>query len=118
MNRLKNGIILMILISFLCFVIVMPVSCLFETLTGISCPACGMTRAFLAMLRFDFLSAIYYNILSIPLAIFLAYAIIRLIIDFIQNHSTFLEGVLKFLQKYYLIILLLLGISFLFNNLK
>ena len=96
----------------------MPVSCLFKTLTGISCPACGMTRAFLAMLRFDFLSAIYYNILSIPLAIFLAYAIIRLIIDFIQNHSTFLEGVLKFLQKYYLIILLLLGISFLFNNLK
>ena len=35
--------------------------CLFKALLGIACPACGMTRAYTALLRLDFASAFYYN---------------------------------------------------------
>lgn len=118
MNRLKNGIILIILISFLCLVAIIPVTCIFKTVTGISCPACGMTRAFLAILHFDFLTSIWHNILGIPLFIFLIFSCIALFKDFICNDFAYIPKVLNFFGKHYILFLILLGISFLFNNLK
>ncbi len=116
--RLKNGLILFILISFLCFVAIMPVTCIFKTVAGIYCPACGMTRAFLAILHFDFLEACYQNLLSIPLFFFLAFSVIMLIKDFIKNRFSYIPKVLDFFSRYYLFIIILLIISFAFNNLK
>lgn len=118
MNRLKNGIILIILISFLCLVAVMPVTCILKTVTGISCPACGMTRAFLAIFHFDFLTSIYHNLLGIPLFIFLIFFSFMLLKDFLQNRFDFIPNLLTFLEKYSFLIITLLVISFLFNNLK
>ena len=118
MNRLKSGLILIILISFLCFVAIMPVTCIFKTVTGISCPACGMTRSFISIMQFDFLEAFYQNLLGIPLFIFLTISFFMLIKDFVLNEFTYIPHVLKFFNKHYLSILLLLLISFAFNNLK
>ena len=118
MNKLKNGIILIVLISFLCLVAFMPVTCIFKTVTGISCPACGMTRSFLAIFHFDFLSSIYHNLLSIPFFIFLIYFSFMLLKDLIQNRFEFIPNFLKFLEKNAFLIIILLIISFLFNNLK
>lgn len=118
MNRLKSGLILIILISFLCFVAIMPVTCVFHTVTGIYCPACGMTRAFLAILHFDFLEAFFQNLLSIPLFIFIIFSIFMLVKDFIQNRFSYIPHVLHFLDKYSIFILVLLLISLVFNNLK
>ncbi len=116
--RLKNGLILFILISFLCFVAIMPVTCIFKTVAGIYCPACGMTRAFLAILHFDFLEACYQNLLSLPLFIFLSFSLFMLGKDFIQNRFSYIPKVLHFLDHYYIVIIILLIISFAFNNLK
>ena len=118
MNRIKNSIILIILICFLCFVATIPVTCIFQTVTGISCPACGMTRAFLALFHFDFLEAIYQNILSIPLFCFLVISVFMLCKDFVKNEFRYIPKVLDFLGKYWIWILILLFISFIFNNLK
>lgn len=118
MNRLKNGLILLILISFLSLVAMMPVTCLFKTVTGISCPACGMTRAFVSILHLDFLDACYQNLLSIPLFLFLVLSVVLLLKDIIQNHFSYLPHVLKFLGKYAWIFLFLLILSFIFNNIK
>ncbi len=118
MNRLKNGLMLLILISFLCFVALMPVTCILKTVTGIYCPACGMTRAFLAILDFNFLEACYQNLLCIPLLLFLIISVCMLIKDFAQNSFSYIPQVLNFFNKYSFIILLLLFISFVFNNLK
>ena len=118
MNRIKNSIILIILICFLCFVATIPVTCIFQTVTGISCPACGMTRAFLALFHFDFLKAIYQNILSIPLFCFLVISVFMLCKDFVKNEFRYIPKVLDFLGKYWLWVLILLFISFIFNNLK
>lgn len=118
MNRLKNGLILLILISFLSLVAIMPVTCLFKTVTGISCPACGMTRAFEAILHFDFLEACYQNLLSIPLFLFLIFSVVMLLKDLIQNRFSYIPRLLFFFKNDAFVILLLLVISFIFNNLK
>lgn len=35
--------------------------CLLKALLNTACPACGMTRAYTALLKLDFASAFYYN---------------------------------------------------------
>lgn len=35
--------------------------CVFVALFGINCPGCGMTRAWLSVLRFDFISAFKFH---------------------------------------------------------
>lgn len=50
------------------------VGCPFYAMTGFLCPGCGGTRAFYALMRADFLSALYYNpviVLSIPFVLYL-----------------------------------------------
>lgn len=37
------------------------IGCPIKYLTGISCGGCGMTRAWLSLLRFDFSAAFYYH---------------------------------------------------------
>ena len=41
------------------------ITCPIRFLTGISCPGCGMTRALLSALRFDFQAAFFYHTLWI-----------------------------------------------------
>lgn len=36
-------------------------SCVFETVLHIPCPGCGMTRAILSAIKFDFVSAFHYH---------------------------------------------------------
>ena len=49
------------------------ISCPIKFVTGISCPGCGMTRAWLAVLRLDFAAAFYYHPLFLlpPIAVIL-----------------------------------------------
>ncbi len=36
-------------------------NCLFKMVTGFPCPGCGLTRAFLSILHFDFKASFFYN---------------------------------------------------------
>ena len=51
------------------------IGCVFRLMTGIPCPGCGMTRAWLAALRLDFAAAIAYHPLFwvVPIAFALAF---------------------------------------------
>ena len=51
------GLVFIIIVLFMC----MSITCPIKYLTGISCPGCGMTRAFLCLFKLDFASAFYYN---------------------------------------------------------
>lgn len=50
-------------------------SCITKLVFGIPCPGCGLSRAFMALIKFDFKNVIYYNatLLVIP---FVAFVII------------------------------------------
>lgn len=51
------------------------IGCVFRLMTGIPCPGCGMTRAWLAALRLDFAAAFAYHPLfwMVPIAFVLAF---------------------------------------------
>lgn len=52
------------------------IGCVFRLMTGIPCPGCGMTRAWLAALRLDFAAAFAYHPLfwMVPIVFVLALA--------------------------------------------
>ena len=43
----------------------LPEICIFKRLTGLKCPGCGMTHAFICLGRFQFGEALRYNIFSV-----------------------------------------------------
>ena len=107
--------LLIVLIFLICFKYKIP--CVFKKIFKIPCPACGMTRAFRSIIRLDFYSAFKYNILSIPIFILLITILILDIIDLVfkKNYITKLFNIIK---KNYLIIIILLIISWIVNLLK
>ena len=109
-------LILFILIAFLLFVLNIPVTCIFKSVTGISCPSCGMTRAFLSILHFNFVDAFFLNVLSIPLFLFIIFSIIIMIIEIFKNKFEYIPKLIRFLGKYWYIFIILLTISFIWNN--
>lgn len=61
------------------------IPCVFNLVTGLQCPGCGITRMLFSLLRLDFANAFYYNpaiMISLPLLIVLATAIL---IEYIKN---------------------------------
>ena len=69
-------IIALAVILFYTIASILDATCLVKYFTGASCPGCGMTRACLSALRFDFSAAFYYHPLWIvmpPLAVLLIF---------------------------------------------
>ncbi|MCR5702826.1 MAG: DUF2752 domain-containing protein [Lachnospiraceae bacterium] len=50
--------------------------CPFRLVTGIPCPGCGLTRAGLSLIKLDFGKVLYYNVMIIPIAIYIIYAVV------------------------------------------
>lgn len=53
--------------------------CPFRFFFGVSCPGCGMTRAFFSLVNFNFSSAFYYHPLIFIMPFIAAYTVARLI---------------------------------------
>ncbi|MEG2348391.1 MAG: DUF2752 domain-containing protein [Clostridia bacterium] len=116
-KRIINIVILLVEIILFTIVVILkvPLECMFQRYFHIACPGCGMTRAFLSILELDFISAIRYNILSVPIFAFLCIMSAGLIKDIIQNTSTTLEKAIKMFKKYSIVIILALIASFIYN---
>lgn len=84
------------------------IPCFFRYLTNIPCPGCGLTRSFLAILNFDIVNAIRYNVLGIPLFILIIILNIYLVKDIIYNKKDTLVFINKVFSKYKIIIILLI----------
>jgi hypothetical protein len=61
-----------------------PIPCLYTKLTGVTCPGCGLSRSFSAMIRGEFVKAKIYNSNGPKIFIFFA---IELILRIVINLS-------------------------------
>lgn len=74
-----------------------------------------MTRAFLQIFRLNFIKAFYYNILSIPLFVFIIYSVFLVGYDIIHSKNIFLSKINLLFSKYYLLIIFSLFLSEIVN---
>lgn len=59
-SRTVIDVVLLVAATIVLFVII-KIPCPFRLITGVSCLGCGMTRAYLSVLRFDFAKAFYFH---------------------------------------------------------
>lgn len=57
-------ILSLLIIFFILYILKIP--CFFRFLTGVPCPSCGMTRAFMALIKLKLTDSFYYHPLLIP----------------------------------------------------
>lgn len=120
MKRIINLLILTIIIIFIWLMVsgTIHYSCIFKRVFNICCPGCGLTRSFRCILNFDFIEAIKYNILGIPLFICSIIFSIMLIFDIIKNNDIGIKSIMKIFNNYYLIIIFILTITMIINNIN
>ena len=87
--------IIEVVIVFLLKANLIHLSCFFKAVFHIPCPGCGLTRAMSELIHFNFLKAIYYNVLIIPVILFLACFNFFVVLDVIKGENR----VLCFLEK-------------------
>lgn len=71
---IKNILVLFILIAIF---YILDIGCIFKKLSGLSCPGCGMTRAWLSFLKGDIGKAFYYHPLFWMIIVIPAITLIR-----------------------------------------
>lgn len=117
-KRCYNFGILLLGLMFFYLVVVKNINleCVFKKLFDISCPGCGLTRCFRAILKGNFSSAFRYSIIGIPLFIFGFIYVLLLVRDIIVNDNLGNRLLYMVFKKYYMVIIILLGISMIINN--
>lgn len=120
MKRFENILILLFGMLFVLIAIsgTIKLNCIFKKLFNISCPGCGLTRSFRALLRLDIISSFKYNIFGPILFIIIIVGIIFLIKDIIMNEDKTIKYTYKILSKYYYIVIICLLISMIINNIR
>ena len=120
MKRFVNIILIVFVISLVIALTsgIINYICPFKFLFHISCPGCGLTRAFRAIINFNFYSAFNYNILSIPLFFIGIIISFCMIIDVFKNSNKTIICILNFFEKNYLFVLFLIILSMFFNNIR
>lgn len=73
--------------------------CIFRIFTGLPCPGCGLTRAFILLLQGKILSSLQYHLLLLPVLFTLLTAATAFIANFFQKENTVRKGVLTFFLK-------------------
>ncbi len=90
-KRLIRSIIIFIAIALLFLLLLfvtksdMPSICLIRQITGLKCPGCGMSRALLSLIQLDIKTAVGYNLLALPILIYIIYIMICAAASYIKS---------------------------------
>ena len=96
----KYAIVLGIAIAYLILVLATGwgIPCIFYTVTGLQCPACGVSRMLLALLRLDVVAAFWYNpylFVNAPIILFcLGYSEVQYVKTGSRTHRRWINIVL------------------------
>ncbi len=114
-NRFRTLLILGLIIFLFLFLCLGQFDCLFKKFFHFPCPGCGMNRAFNELLSFNILVSFKYNILAFPGTLIVLFCIGVLFYDLIKGTNIFLPKLFEILKKYYLIIIIIVFLSWIFN---
>lgn len=88
------------------------ISCIFHTITGYPCPACGTRRALLSLLKGDIYTSVLINPYGLLLALLVIFYTTGLTCDFIRKSHQFRDWLKRSEQllanKYILMLIILL----------
>lgn len=116
MKKTKLMLLLLLVVFFIA--LTFSYQCPFKKILHIACPGCGLTRSIFAILHGHFIESFQYNILGLPIFIFLIYSIIRIFYDIIHKQDTYILKIYNLTVKYWYIILIILFINMLINNIR
>ncbi len=90
--------------------------CIFRKYLHIHCGGCGLTRSIYYLIHLDIKKCLYYNILTFPLLFTFGYYETLAIKDIIKKENKLFDTFFAFLEKYFIIIILLVIASMLYEN--
>ena len=93
-------------------VVILKIPCIFNKITGLFCPGCGITRMFISIIKLEFYQAFRYNSLIFIYLVFIVLSIIYIIFYKLFNKKNKIKNILKFNKFIYtiLIITIIFGI--------
>lgn len=115
-NRILNIFIILCIIIGIYIVVFTDINyiCPFKKIFGINCVACKLTRSAKAFLSGETLLG--YNVLFLPLSIFLLISVIWICKDILRGEKTYIKSMEKILEKRYKEILIGIIIFTFINN--
>lgn len=97
------GIIYAVIVSFFRF----GIPCIFYEMTGLKCPGCGMTRAVMALLRFDVYGALQYNAFSFFITAYILLVTVHTSGEYINSGKYHICAGKEYISIIFLVLLLL-----------
>ncbi len=117
-NRRLTVLISIILLVFgILVVFVFDVDCVFKSTIGVPCPGCGLTRGFRELLSGHLLKAEGYNVLTIPIFLFLLIFFVLLVYDLCFKEEMVSLFFTKIVNTYKVILFIVL-ISWIVNIIR
>ncbi|MDO4187534.1 MAG: DUF2752 domain-containing protein [Lachnospiraceae bacterium] len=86
------------------------IPCIFNFVTGLKCPGCGITRLMMAAINLDFKSAFYYNPFIFVTSPVLLYFVIKNVLydcGFIRKNLSRIDNIILYV---YIVLFLLYGV--------
>lgn len=91
--------------------------CPLKSIFDISCPGCGLTRGFIAIMKLDFYAAVKYNVLSVPLFLGISVYSILAVIDVVYDKNLIAVVEKQLSKKYmYAVYAVIVVISYTINK--
>lgn len=109
---MKKILFLIVELSFFTIIYFYDLPCIFKSVFNLACPMCGITRTLKSIFALELENIFEYNLLALPIIIFIIIINIYLIYDIIHNTNK-LYGLFG---KYYKEIIFVLFINFILNN--